>query len=93
MNLSPEEMEDIKERTAQILADRIEELVGDLEQFVVFPMSVASCLLSLSPRQIPTYLPITETAAGKHGVTLAALKAHIHSRTVPAKRKRKEAGQ
>ena len=48
---------------------------------------------TLSPRQIPTYLPVTETSAGKHGVTLAAIKAHFNSRTVPAKRKGKEGQQ
>ena len=93
MNFTPKDLAEIKERTSQILADRIEERVGDLEQYVVFPMSVAASLLSLSPRQIPTYLPVTETSAGKHGVTLAAIKAHVNSRTVPAKRKGKEGQQ
>ncbi len=52
-------------------------------------MSVASTLLSLSVKQIPVYLPVTSTAAGKHGVTLAAIKAHIRSRTAPAKGKKR----
>lgn len=85
MHLTPEEMADIKERTAQILADRIEEKVGDLEQYVVFPMAVASHLLSLSTKQIPIYLPVTATAAGKNGVTLAAIRQHIETRTEQAK--------
>ncbi len=81
MNFTTEEMADIKERTCQILADRIEEKVGDLAQYVVFPMAVASHLLSLSTKQIPLYLPVTAIAAGKKGVTLAAIRQHIDKRT------------
>jgi chaperone required for assembly of F1-ATPase len=81
MKFTPDELADIKERTAQILAARIEEQVGDLAQYVVFPLSVASHLLSLSTKQVPVYLPLTKTAEGKHGVTLAAIKAHIETRT------------
>lgn len=81
MNFTTEDLDDIKQRTAQILADRIEEKIGDLEQYVVFPMAVASHLLSLSTKQIPIYLPVTAIAAGKKGVTLAAIRQHIDTRT------------
>jgi len=83
MNFSPSDLKEIKERTAQILADKISEKVGDLEEYTVFPMSVASAVLGLSSKQIPVYLPIVSTAAGKNGVTLASIRAHIDSRTTP----------
>jgi hypothetical protein len=38
-------------------------------------------MVGLSRRQGPTYLPVVETSAGKHGVTIGAIKAHIDSRT------------
>jgi hypothetical protein len=81
MTLTPEQVDEILDRTALILADRIEEKVGDLAQYVVFPMAVASHLLSLSTKQIPLYLPVTAIAAGKKGVTLAAIRQHIDKRT------------
>jgi hypothetical protein len=81
MNFSPIELQEIKERTAQILAERIIEKVGDLDAYTVFPMSVASSVLGLSSKQIPVYLPVVSTAAGKKGVTLASIRQHIESRT------------
>ena len=81
MNFSPSDLEEIKERTAQILAEKIAEKVGDLEEYTVFPMSVASSVLGLSSKQIPVYLPIVSTAAGKNGVTLASIRRHIDNRT------------
>ncbi|MFM2198863.1 MAG: hypothetical protein RLZZ505_2295 [Verrucomicrobiota bacterium] len=81
MNFTTEDLADIKERTAQILADRIAEQVGDLGQYVVFPLPTVSSLIGLSTKQIPIYLPVTKTAEGKHGVTLAAIRQHIETRT------------
>lgn len=81
MTFTPEQVDDVLERTAQILADRIEDRIGDLEQYVVFPLPTVSSLIGLSTRQIPVYLPLTKTAEGKHGVTLAAIRNHIESRT------------
>lgn len=81
MNFSPSDIQEIKERTAQILAEKVLDSVGDLEEFTVFPMAVASTLLGLSTKQIPVYLPIVSTAAGKNGVTLAAIRKHVSTRT------------
>lgn len=83
MQFTTAQLAEIQEQTAQKLADIIIDRIGDLEAYVVFPMSTASSLLGLSTKQIPVYLPITSTAAGKKGVTLAAIRRHIDTRTSP----------
>jgi hypothetical protein len=83
MTFTQEQVEQVIERTAQILADSIKAQVGDMADYPVFDIRLAAQMVGLSPRQVPTYLPVTETSAGKHGVTIGAIKAHIDSRTKP----------
>lgn len=90
MNFTTQDLAEIKERTAQILAEKIQEQIGDLSEYVVFPMAVASSVLGLSTKQIPVHLPTVSTAPGKHGVTLKAIQDHIATRTTqPRKAARK----
>ena len=72
---------------AEKLADRIEEAQGDIASKVVLPMKTVEVLVALSSKQIPHYLAVTETAKGKHGVTLGNVLAHITSKTVEPKKK------
>jgi hypothetical protein len=81
MNLSPEQIDWVLERTAQILAENIEARMGSLADMAVLPLSTVSTIVGLSTKQLPAYLPLTKTAAGKHGVTLGAIRHHIESRT------------
>jgi|694.fasta_scaffold117753_5 hypothetical protein len=81
MTLSPEQIDWVLERTAQLLAERVEERVGSMGDMAVFPLSTVSQLVGLSTKQIPVYLPVTKTAEGKHGVTIGAIRKHIESRT------------
>ena len=90
MTLTRAQVSEVMDRTARLLADEIMAEVGDLKRYIVFDLATARNLVGLSTKQIPVYLPIVETSASKHGVTLAAIIDHIESRTVPAKRKRKE---
>jgi Trk K+ transport system NAD-binding subunit len=81
MQFSTSQIDAILERTAQILAERIEETRGSLAEMTVFELRTAAQIVGLSTKQIPLYLPITKTAAGKHGVTIGAIRRHIESRT------------
>jgi hypothetical protein len=86
MEFTSEHIQAVIDRTAEVLADRIEERAGDLTELLVLDLRTAAQLVGLSTRQIGTYLPITETSAGKHGVTVGAIRRHIESRTQPATR-------
>lgn len=81
MQFSTSQIDAILERTAQILAERIEESRGSLAEMTVFDLRTAAQILGLSTKQVPYYLPITKTADGKHGVTIGAIRHHIESRT------------
>jgi len=83
MTFTPEQVEQVIAQAAQILADGIKEQIGDMADYPIFDIRLAAQMIGLHPRQVPTYLPVTETSAGKHGVTIGAIKAHIDSRTKP----------
>ena len=84
MEFTREQVDWVLERTAQILAENIEASVGSMADCTVFDLRLAAQLVGLSTKQVPTYLPVTKTAAGKHGVTIGAIKRHIDSNTVRA---------
>lgn len=81
MNLSPEQIDTMIERTAEILAGRIEQELGNLSDIIVVDLRMAAQIVGLSTKQVPVYLPLTKTSEGKHGVTIGAIRRHVESRT------------
>ena len=81
MNLSPEQIDWVLERTAELLAEKIEAEIGGMAELVVFDLRLAAQLVGLSTKQVPVYLPLTKTSEGKHGVTIGAIRRHIEERT------------
>ena len=81
MNLSPEQIDWVLERTAEMLADKIESELGSMADIIVVDLRMAAQVVGLSTKQVPVYLPLTKTSEGKHGVTIGAIRRHIESRT------------
>jgi hypothetical protein len=81
MNLSPEQIDWVLERTAEMLADKIEAELGSMADIIVVDLRMAAQVVGLSTKQVPVYLPLTKTSEGKHGVTIGAIRRHIESRT------------
>lgn len=81
MTFSPDQVDWVLERTAEILAERIQESVGSMADLTVFDLRLAAQIVGLSPKQVPVYLPVTKQADGKHGVTIGAIRKHIEERT------------
>ena len=81
MTLSPSERREVLQLVADGIRADLRAEMGDLTELVVLPLAAASQLVGLSSKQTGRLLPITRTAAGKHGVTLAAIRAHIRAKT------------
>jgi len=86
MTLSPSERREVLELVAERITAQLRTEVGDLTELVVLPLAAAGQLVGLSPQQAKRLLPVTRTAAGKHGITLAAIRKHITTNTDPKTR-------
>jgi hypothetical protein len=81
MTLSPQDRKQVLSMAAAGVVQAIREELGDLTALVVIPLGAASQLLGLSSKQVSKKLPLTKTADGKHGITLANIRAHIEATT------------
>lgn len=92
ISLSPDQEDELLERTARILADRAEAAAGGIMELVVVPMATVTLMTSLSRATVPTKMAVTKSG-GKDGVTMAEIKRYLKERTAePLKRKRKGGG-
>lgn len=83
MTLSPQDRAEVLRLVAEQLVAEIRTTAGDLAELCVVPLGTASQLVGLSTKQAARLLPVTRTATGKHGVTIAAIRRHIQSNTQP----------
>jgi predicted DNA-binding protein (UPF0251 family) len=74
MNLDESTTLEIIERTAQILADRIEAEFGRLDEIVLIDVSTAAQALGCSRPHVRKVLPPVRVSPRLEGISLAALK-------------------
>ena len=90
MNLDESTTLEIIERTAQILADRIEAEFGRLDEIVLIDVSTAAQALGCSRPHVRKVLPPVRVSPRLEGISLAALKQFQAERSAkPTKISRK----
>jgi len=90
MNLDESTTLEIIERTAQILADRIEAEFGRLDEIVLIDVSTAAQALGCSRPHVRKVLPPVRVSPRLEGISLAAIKQFQAERSVkPMKISRK----
>lgn len=83
MQLSPADRQAVLRMAAERAWKEIKDGTAEgLEELLVLPLATAAHMLALSPKATAANLPTVKVAAGKRGVTLAAIRAHIAARTV-----------
>jgi hypothetical protein len=73
ITFSPEQWNDIADRTARMLIEEIKASASGIEGMVTFPLATITQITGLSRQTIPKRMPVID-AEGKLGVTLAALR-------------------
>jgi hypothetical protein len=76
---------EISAMAAEIVAKEAMAAAGGALELVVFDYAAVRTITGLSRHTIPKVLAVTETSAGKFGVTLGELRRYLAAKTKPAR--------
>jgi len=85
MTLSPQQWEEVKERAAELIAEKAMKEAGGVASLINLPIQFVTQVTGLSRHTIPKRMSITKTGDNKDAVTLKNLSAYLEKRTVPPK--------
>ena len=81
MTLDPEAREEVIQRAAQLLADKVAAAASGIEDIILIDLSTVAQCLGTTRKYAAKILPITHISERVSGVRLSALKAHLETNT------------
>jgi hypothetical protein len=81
MTLDPEAREEVIQRAAQLLADKVASAASGIEDIILIDLSTVAQCLGTTRKYAARILPITHISERVSGVRLSALKTHLNQNT------------